>query len=327
MPARPLALGALLAALAAACDRPGEPLLWVGAVDAPRILALRPSGVPLRVAAGPPALDAPVRALLPRGDGAVVVLQEPEVCAGGALDAVADACVPAGAPRRAVPPVLVLSPLGDRIAALPARDGGGAPLFTAALPPWAAAEDAAGRVWITGRTAPVVYGRDGAIVLSPEPLAFPTRGVAALPDGRVVVSAGVGDLAVYDAAGAVVQRLPAALGGDYDVVDALAADGGDLLVATRRFGVTSAAVVLRGRLEGSALVLAGDPARAPGLPGGVPSALGLAAGRVLAAPALGRLAPAACGRWLTADLGAELGCLAGGPHRAAAWIGRPPALP
>lgn len=309
-----------LAALLAACGRAGEPQLWVATRDTPRIVALGPSGLPVRLAAEPPVVDTPVRALLARRDGAVVVLQEPETCAGGTLDPVADACQPPGATRVAAPPVLLVAPLGGRLATFAAVDGGGAPLFTAAAPPWAAAEDAAGRVWVTGRTAPVVYDRGGALALAAAPLAFPTRGVAALADGRVVVSYGVADLAVYDAAGAVLLRLAEPLGPDHDVIDGLAADGADLLVATRRFGVSSAAIVLRVRLEGTTLVSVQDAALSAALPGGVPSALALAAGRVMAAPALGRLAPAACGRWLAGDLRAELGCLAGGPHRAAAWI-------
>jgi hypothetical protein len=309
-----------LAALLAACGRAGEPLLWIATRDTPRILALRPSGLPVRLAAEPPVIDTPVRALLARRDGAVVVLQEPETCAGGALDLVADACLPASAPRVAVAPVLLLTPLGGRLATFPAADGGGAPLFTAAAPPWAAAEDAAGRVWVTGRTAPVVYAPGGALALAAEALAFPTRGVAALPDGRVVVSYGVADLAVYDAAGTVTLRLTEPLGPDHDVIDGLAADGADLLVATRRFGVSSAAIVLRVRLEGTTLVSVQDAALSAALPGGVPSALAVAAGRVITSPALGRLAPAACGRWLSSDLRADLGGLAGAPHRAVAWI-------
>jgi hypothetical protein len=252
----------------------------------------------------------------------VVALQEPEICAGGLLDAVAGACVPAAAPRVSVPPALLLSRGGARLVTFAAADGDGRALFTASAPPWAAAEDAAGRVWVTGRLAPVVYGPDGAVALAPRPLAFPTRGIAPLADGRLVVSYGIQELAVYDPDGAVSTiSTDAALGADHEGIDGLAAEpGGALLVATRRFGVSSAAVVLRVRIEDGALVPVQDAARSTGLPGGLPSALVLAGGRVITAPALGRLATPACGRWLSADLGTDLGCVVGGPHRAVAWL-------
>ena len=314
-------LPALAVALCAACDRGGAPTVWVGLRDAPQVLSVDPSGGRATVVAEPPVIDAPARALALRRDGAVVVLQEPEVCAGGTLDLSLDACVPASATRRAVPPALLLSPFGGRLASFAGADPGGAPLFTVAAPPWAAAEDAVGRVWVTGRTAPVLYGPDGELAGAAEPLPFPTRGVAPLADGRVVVSYGVQDLAVYDPTGAVTVRIEPALGPEYEGIDALAAEpGGTLLLATRRFGVTSAGVVLRARIEGGALVLAQDAAASAALAGGLPSALSLAAGRIATAPPLGRLAEPACARWLSADLRLDLGCVVPGPHRGVAWL-------
>ncbi len=77
------------------------------------------------MAAAAPALDAPVRALAARADGNVVVLQEPS---------------------EGAPPGVVVSREGARIAAFASSDAGGAPLFDAAGPPWAAAEAADGRI-------------------------------------------------------------------------------------------------------------------------------------------------------------------------------------
>lgn len=319
-----LALALALGAAVAACDcggGGGAPLLWVGLRGVPRVASFSAAGAALGVAAEAPVLDAPVRALLRRRDGAVVALQEPEACAGGALDLAADACVPASAPRVAVPPAVLLSTTGERLAAFAGTDGAGAPLFTSAAPPWAAAEVAGGEVWVTGGAAPVVYAPGGGLVRLAEALPYATRGIAALPDGRVVVSYGVQTLAIYDATGAVVSRLEPALGPDYEGIDGLAADAsGALLVATRRFGVTAVAVVLRARLEAGALVLAQDPALSVALPGEVPSALVLAGGRIATAPSLARLAGPACGRWLSADLRQDLGCAVPAPHLGLAWI-------
>ena len=70
----------VLAFAVGACGRGGvaEPALWVGEGGAPRILSFTSPTAGPTLAAGPPALDAPVRALLVRRDGSVVALQEPE---------------------------------------------------------------------------------------------------------------------------------------------------------------------------------------------------------------------------------------------------------
>jgi hypothetical protein len=316
--AAPLALALALAG----CDCGGapDPVLWVGLRDTPEVAEFGAGGGPAGRVASPPAIDTPVRALLVRRDGAVVALQEPERCAAGTLDPAAEACLPDGGAPTAVAPAVLLSRLGQRLLAFAGEDGGGAPLFTASTPPWAAAEDATGRIWVTGRPAPVVYGRSGALALDPAPLAYATRGVAPLPDGRVVVSYGVQALAVYDADGAVVSRIEPALTAEYEGIDGLAAEpGGTLLLATRRFGVTSSGVVVRARLEAGALVLL-DPDRSAALGGGVPSALSLAGGRVLAAPPLGRFAAPACARWIPTDLARDDGCAVPGLHRGAVWL-------
>ncbi len=315
----------LLAGLAAGCPTcdhlGGEAQIWVGALDAARLDAVDPSGAGTLLIAAPPTIDAPVRAIRTISAGNVVVLQEPEVCDGGTLDPGSGACVPADAPRRAVPPGVLLSRAWHRMAALAAVDAGGAPLFTWAEPPWAAAQDPSGRIWVTGRTAPVVYGSDGAVALAPEPLPFPTRGVAALPDGRVVVSYGVQDLAVYTAQGTVSESFAVDLGPDLQGLDALLArPDGSLLLGTRRFGVTSSGVVLLGRLDPGALTLLVDPAQCATLAGGLPSALGAGDGVYFTGPPLGRLSPPQCGRWVSADLRHDEGCIAPEPHRGAARV-------
>jgi hypothetical protein len=63
-----------------------------------------------------------------------------------------------------------------------------------------------------------------------------------------------------------------------------------------------------------------DPALCATLEGGVPSALVEGAGAIAAAPPLGRLTAPQCGRWLSDDLGTDLGCVAPMPHRGAAWL-------
>jgi hypothetical protein len=323
---RAAALAALLAGLVAGCPRHcdelgGEPQVWVGALGAARLDAVDPTGAGTLLIAAPPTIDAPVRAIRELADGSVLVLQEPEVCDGGSIDPGSGACVPADAPRRAVPPGVVLSRAWHRAAPLAAVDAGGTPLFTWAAPPWAAAQDPAGRLWVTGRTAPVVYGTGGAVVLTPDPLPFPTRGVAALPDGRVVVSYGVQDLAVYRADGTVSESIATDLAADLQGIDALLArPDGTLLLATERFGVTSSGVVLLGRLDPGALTLLVDPAQCASLAGGLPSALGAGDGVVFTAPPLGRLAPPQCGRRVSLNLGADLGCLAPEAHHGAARV-------
>jgi hypothetical protein len=323
-----LLLAASLASGCRACRGVEVDGLWVGAVDAPRIEWIDPSGAGTDVVPAPP--DAPVRALLalrngfPGGlkGGIVLVLQEPEACAGGTLDPGTGACVPAGATRRAVPPGFFIDVSStERLAALAAVDASGAPLFTFAEPPWAAAQDLSGRVWVTGRTAPVVYGLDGSVVLAPDPLPLPTRGIAVLADGRVVVSYGVQDLAVYGADGTVSESISTDLGPDLQGIDALLGrPDGTLLLGSERFGVTSSGVVLAARLDPGALTLLVDPAQCPTLAGGLPSAIGAGYGMYFTGPPLGRLAPPQCGQWLSADLRRAGGCIAPEPHRGAAWV-------
>lgn len=294
-----------------ACDRRGvaEPALWVGEGGSPRVLSFTSPTASATLAAGPPALDAPVRALLVRRDGGVVALQEPA----------------AGSPDVPVPPAVLLSRGGGRLAAFAAKDRAGAPLFSASAPPWAVAEDASGRLWVTGGLSPVVYSASGAFERLAEELPSPSRGIAALDDGRMVVGYGVQDVAVYGTAsvtdGVVAQTFTADLGASCEGIDALhAAPDGTLLVATRRYGVTdSSGVVVRATL-GAGLSLAEDPERSASIGSSIPSALALHRGRVLVAPALGPLAPPACARWLTEDLATDEGCAAPGPHRGAAWV-------
>jgi hypothetical protein len=300
-------------------------MLWVGAVDAVRVDEIQPHGARATVARAP-AIDAPVRALLALRDGNVLVLQEAEACEGGALDLASGACVPATATRRAVPPGVVLDREGRRVRALAGVDGGGTPLFTWDTPPWAATQDGSGRIWVTGRTAPLVYGADGALVLDPSgaatgALPSETRGAAALADGRVVVSYGVQELAIYAADGTLTDQFTPVLGADYDGIDGLLAlPDGNLLVGSSRIGVTSAGVVLEGRLDPGALTLVVDPSTCGTLGGGRPSALARVPGAFVTAPPLGRLLPPECGRWLSQDLAADHGCIAPEPHRGVAWV-------
>jgi hypothetical protein len=320
-------LAVLLAGLAAGCPSRCDrlelgdvPLIFVGALDAARLDAVDPTGAGTMLIAAPPTIDAPVRAIRALADG-MLVLQEPEVCDGGSIDPGSGACVPADAPRRAVPPGVVLSRALHRAAPLAAVDAGGTPLFTWAEPPWAVDQDRAGRLWVTGRSAPVVYGTDGAVALAPDPLPYPTRGVAALPDGRVVVSYGVQDLAVYRADGTVAESIATDLGPDLQGIDALLArPDGSLLLATERFGVTSSGVLLHGRLDPGALTLLVDPAQCASLAGGLPSAISSGDGVFFTAPPLGRLAPPQCGRRVSGSLRADLGCFAPEPHHGAAWV-------
>ena len=295
-----------------ACDRGGvaEPALWVGEGGSPRVLSFTSPTASATLAAGPPALDAPVRALLVRRDGGVVALQEPD----------------GREPRRARP--ARGAPLPRRREARGVRREGrerarrsSAP----SAPPWAVAEDASGRLWVTGGLSPVVYSASGAFERLAEELPSASRGIAALDDGRMVVGYGVQDVAVYGTAsvtdGVVAQTFTADLGASCEGIDALhAAPDGTLLVATRRYGVIdSSGVVVRATL-GAGLSLAEDPERSASIGSSIPSALALHRGRVLVAPALGPLAPPACARWLTEDLATDEGCAAPGPHRGAAWV-------
>ncbi len=299
--------GTLLALAVAlgACDCDGrEPALWVGERGAPLVLSFVSAAVPGAVAAAPPDLDTPVRALLVRRDGAIVALQEPE----------------AGSPPVPVPPAVLLSRAGRRIAAFAGTDAGGSRLFSPGAPPWAAAEDLSGRVWVTGRPSPVVYAPSGILERLAEALPSASRGIAALPDGRMVVSYGVQDLAIFAADGTRIGTVTPVFGASYGGIDALRAEeGGMLLVATRRFGVTSAGIVLRAKL-GAGLSLEQDPELSTTIGAAIPSALDVHGGRILVAPSLGPLAAGACARWLSHDLATDGGCAAGGAHRGAAWV-------
>lgn len=304
VPSRRL-LALALAALASACDRGGgpadgrAPVWWVGEAGAPRLLGVDAAGELTGVVAGPPSLDAPVRALAARADGAIAVLQE----------------VTEGAP-----PGVVLSRGGERLLSLAAVDGGGAPLFEVSSPPWAAAEDRAGALWVTGREAPVRFDARGAFLGRAAALPYPTRGVAALADGRVLVTFGVHRAALYAAGGASFELLDAGgLGAGAPVpylgLDAAAArEDGTLLLAVLRHGLTADGVVVAATVEGGALVPAGDPEAAPRLPT-LPSSLALGPDGVVAGPSLGSLAGPTCAERLAPDLSAREGCLVAGAHR------------
>jgi len=296
-------LALALAAGACRCGGGDAPATcWVGEAGAARVLAVSAAGEVLGVAAQAPALDAPVRALAPLSDGTIVVLQQP---AGGA------------------PPGVLLARDGSRIAALDATDGGGAPLFDAAGPPWAAAQASDGRLWVTGRAAPVLYEPGGGLAGLAAPLPFATRGIAALPDGRMLVTFGPGAAAVYAAGGASAETLAVTIGAAYSGLDALAlrADG-TVLVAALRHGLTDDGVVVEADLDLDlgTLAVRGDPEASARLPGLPPSALAVANGAVLAGPALGTLAEPACVEVLSLDLGERRGCLAPGAHRGVAWL-------
>ncbi|HEX9052779.1 MAG TPA: hypothetical protein VF841_19790 [Anaeromyxobacter sp.] len=282
----------------AACggpDRGGaSAALWVGEAGAARVLAVSADGRVLSTAAARPALDAPVRALALLADGAVLVLQEPS--GGGA-------------------PGVVVGRDGARVATLAATDAGGAPLFDAAGPPWAAAQAADGRIWVTGRLAPVIFGRDGALVGTAAPLPLATRGVAALADGRVLVTCGASSAALYAADGASAEPLAISVGANYSGVDAVAArPGGGLVLAVLRHGVTTDGVLVDVALAPGVLAATGDPEASARLPE-LPSALAIGAGVVVAAPSLGALAPPGCAEALSADLRERRGCVAPGAHR------------
>ena len=241
---------------------------------------------------------------------------------------VAGRCDPDVAPPVRVTPAVLLSSGGERVAAF-ASEAEGAPLFSAGTPPWAAAEDGAGRLWVTGRTAPVVYAPGGALALVAEALPFQTRGVAALAGGAVAVSYGGTSIALYDPDGAVSAVFTPTFGASYEGIDALlASPDGSLLVAMQRWdaagasGPTAVGVVLRAAFAEGRLTAAQDPAASAALGPGIPSALFLAEGALGSAPPLGRVWGPACGRWLSADLGTDLGCVVPEPHRGVAWLPR-----
>jgi len=293
-------LALALAAGACGCGgREAPATCWVGEAGAARVLAVSAAGEVLGVAARAPALDAPVRALAPLSDGTIVVLQETD---GGA------------------PPGVLLARDGSRIAALDATDEGGAPLFDAGAPPWAAAQASDGRLWVTGRTAPILFEPGGALAGFAAPLPFATRGIAALPDGRMLVTFGASAAAVYAADGASAETLEVAVGAAYFGLDALALrPDGTVLVAALRHGLTDDGVVVEADLVPGALAVRGDPEVSARLPG-LPSALVPGNDAVLAGPALGPLAGPACVEVLSPDLGERRGCLAPGAHRGVARL-------
>jgi hypothetical protein len=298
-------LALALAAVAAACDcggagrgAGGDPAaFWVGAAGEARVLAVSAGGAASVVAAAP-ALDAPVRALANRKDGTVIVLQE---VAGAA------------------PPGVILRRDGTRVAALAATDAAGAPLFDASGPPWAAAEAADGRIWVTGRAAPVLFERDGAYAgTAVEVPAGTTRGIAALADGRVLVTHGVDGAALFAPGGTSAERLSVSLGSTYSGVDAVAArPDGRLVLAVLRHGVTTDGVLVDVALAPGALSAVGDPGASAPLPG-LPSAIVAGSDAVVVGPGLGSVAAPACAEAVSPDLRERRGCLAQGAHRGVA---------
>ncbi len=293
------ALAAALAAAAVACHGTSTAppaRVWIGQRDEPVVLAVSTWGGQLSQAAAAPAIDGPVRALLRRTDGNVVALQD----------------IAAGAP-----PAVLLSAFGERIMAFAALDGSGAALFHPDAPPWAAAEAPDGATWVTGGLAPVRYAADGSFVGLAEPAPAPTRGIAALPDGRMAIAYGVGRVALYQAAGSLSGLLSPAFGAEYSGIDALAArPDGTLLVATLRHGLVLEGVVVAVRIDegASSLVPVADPEASARFLAWTPSALQLAGGGIVVGPSLGA-GPPACAEWLSADLTERGGCLVAGAQR------------
>lgn len=289
----PRARMALALAAALGCGGADAPTYWVGERGAARVLEVS-AGAAASVAVSAPALDAPVRALAARADGTVLVLQE---VSGGA------------------PPGVVVGREGRRRVTLASTDETGAPLFDASEPPWAAAEAADGRLWVTGRAAPAIFDADGAFVRRAAPLPFATRGVAALPDGRVLVTYGAGGAAAYAPDGASVEPLAVSFGPTYSGVDAVAVrpDGG-IVLAVLRHGAVTEGVLVDVALGPGTLAATGDPEGSARLPG-LPSAIVAGVGEVVAGPALGSLAPPACAIALSPDLREVRGCVAPGAHR------------
>lgn len=304
MSSRRLSLALALALGACDCADPPPVAWWVGDAGAARVLAVSTDGG-LSVAAGAPAIDAPARALLPLGAGAVLVLQDVDGGAG---------------------PGVLLSRSGERLASLASRDGAGALLFDPAARPWAAAEARDGRIWVTGRRAPVIYAADGAFAGAAPELPFQTRGIAALPDGRVLVTYGVHDAAVYAAGGGSFELLAVDLAAGfvspdpYSGLDALAARAdGSVVVAALRWGTSTQGVLVHARVEAGRLVAVDDPELSARLPA-LPSSIALAEDEAVAGPSLGTLASPACARRLSPDLRTAQGCLAEGSHRGVARL-------
>jgi hypothetical protein len=289
----------------AACGRGGSApdVVWVGEAGAARVLAVTPRG--LSVAAESPALDTPVRALLPLASGVILALQEVD---GGAA------------------PGALLSSRGARLGSLAAHDQDGTILFDAAARPWAAAQAPDGRIWVTGRRAPVLYGPEGTFLGTAAELPQQTRGIAALPDGRVVVTLGAHEAALYAADGASFELLAVDLAAGFVSpdpffgLDALAVrPDGSLLVAALRWGVSTNGVLVHARLETGRIVAVDDPERSVRLPT-LPSAVALSADAVLAGPSIARTASPACAERLGPDLTSSGGCVAPGFQRGVARV-------
>lgn len=297
---RRILLLAPAAALVACGGGDGIGKIWIGEAGSPRILSFSERGA-LAVVAEPPTLDAPVRAIAARRDGAMVVLQE---TAGGAA------------------PGVVLARSGARLATLDAVDGTGAVLFPPPAPPWAAAEASDGRIWVTGRAAPAIFRPDGGLAGFAVPLTAATFGIAPLPDGRMLVTFGVNGVAVYAADGSSAEVLVNALTTDPDWwgLDAVAArPDGTVIVAVMHHGASIHGGLVEAALEPGRLAGRGDLGASARL-SALPSSLVLGEGVVLAGPSLGGAAPAACVEVIAGDLGASHGCLTPGGHRGVARL-------
>ncbi len=303
MTLRRLLLRVLLApaaALAACSGGEGAGVIWMGEAGAPRVLSFSERGE-VAVAAEPPAIDAPVRAIAAGRDGAIVVLQE---TAGGA------------------PPGVVLARSGARLATLDAADGTGAVLFPPVAQPWAAAEAADGRFWVTGRAAPAIFHPDGRLAGFAVPVTAATFGIAPLPDGRMLVTFGLNGVAAYAADGSSVEVLENALTAapDWWGLDAVAARAdGTVVVAVMHHGTSIHGGLVEAAVEPGRLAGRGDLGASVRL-STLPSALVLGDGLVLAGPSLGGAAPAACVERIAGDLSASHGCLAPGGHRGVARV-------
>jgi len=289
-------------AIVGACDCGGDApaIFWIGEAGAARILSVAELGA-VGVAAEAPALDAPVRALAVLADGAVVVVQE---VGGGA------------------PPAVVLSPSGLRLATFDTLDGMGVPLFDPATPPWAAAQAADGRVWVTGRPAPAIFLPDGSFDGLAAALPSSTAGIALLPDGRMLVTHGTNGAAAYSADGTTMEPLSLDPGADpaYEGLDAVAVrPDGTVVVAWLRRGVALEGVLVEAVVEPGVLRATGDPSASARLPS-LSSSIVLGDGFVVAGPSLGPAAAPGCAELLSADLATRHGCLGPGAHRGIARL-------
>lgn len=298
---RTLGSAIALAVVASACDcgTPAKPI-WIGVSGAPRVVAVSEAGDGVATVAEPPSLEGGVRALLARADGTILVLEEVDLGA---------------------PPAVLVDRSGARVAAFASADGSGAPLFDAENPPWAAASAPDGTIWVTGGLAPVRYAADGTFAGRAAPLPNATRGVAALPDGRMIVGYGLMGVALYLADGTLASTSTASLGppDTYYGIDALAVRGTAILVSVLRHGIATEGIVMEASLAGGSLVPAGDPGASARLPWSA-SALVVDGDHVLAGPALAALAPPSCAIRLSSSLRASEGCVTGGAHRGVAVV-------